>query len=910
MSRSWFIASLVPVLALGAPSTWKPSLPAPGITSPGIKALNLDGLRLPKYYGGIAEKFVAKSNAGRQGASSALGSSAPASPSNGPAPSPRLGDSRTGPAHWKLFALSSAHSRSEPWDLNGESSRGEQSFHSPVEQGSFDTSRGDPSWGLRRGAESSDGGYEPSGEFPPIPSCGGGKPVVQVDLCSTLGAVDAHSFVAGRSLVRGIAGREDDHSFVGSLDGSEETSSKAAEQPGPWDHWTGTSSSKAAEQVVQESQSVLDDVAKPVGGLPGAGGKPDFPPGSSSPSASGSIGGKPGKHHAWGAAPSPPQVDLFSTLDAGSGSSVGAPVVSTAGKALSEYLHAGTVAQDTEVTLSLAVVRDLVEAAYIWSVLTDYLPVFDALSERRKQAEFPELVPSSSNAGAVPKSHAKRKGKKTMGQDDGQTQQQGTMAPPPAGTLDGQNVAQATFEKAERDLRLLAQQANLAACASRMLWTEVSIASGHMAASSDDSHDRDRAEDFVEQLLKGGESSSFLRNAASWYMAKNEGIFEKDSTVDVHNRAFLQWGLTALEAGQLELVRSSKYDSYDQANTWTMEGQGGTQKWKDSRGGSQQLWGNKSNKQDSQSPFSQFLLYKLDERSSRTPPEFAAKRNIWQVLRAQTGEGQGAKKPRPSVRDGARRCREFLFGEGVSDNVLAPSLGGSLFHGTAVKVDYDADLVLRHSFGSRRVWRRTHQRLQQLLTDFGTKSAWAAAETVEKTPWGRGPLALPTVAFNTNSDTLEKSQRLGALFSTVNDIVVFPSPESRRFAANKTSGGPRSAAESIRQEILRDYTASPFQVDLRLEPAFDIMRQPGLQDWRNDTKAVSKMLVHDQLVDIYPSFESTDGIINHLLSQKLSPNVRSFINLAKRWVKERFPQKDSSPLNGMSYRFFYGRMLT
>ena len=50
-----------------------------------------------------------------------------------------------------------------------------------------------------------------------------------------------------------------------------------------------------------------------------------------------------------------------------------------------------------------------------------------------------------------------------------------------------------------------------------------------------------------------------------------------------------------------------------------------------------------------------------------------------------------------------------------------PQIGGSVVHKTAVALNYDLDLVLEvpSNVGNRRIWRKTHKRMQALLKKWG-----------------------------------------------------------------------------------------------------------------------------------------------------------------------------------------------
>ena len=82
-------------------------------------------------------------------------------------------------------------------------------------------------------------------------------------------------------------------------------------------------------------------------------------------------------------------------------------------------------------------------------------------------------------------------------------------------------------------------------------------------------------------------------------------------------------------------------------------------------------------------------------------------------------------------------------------------------------------------------------------------------------------------------------------------------------------------------------------------PASPTPPPPGLHNWR----------FFDPLHRDTKDLASTDDIILYLLQNRLNPNVRQLVHLAKRWTKEWFPAKLESPLNGISVTLFVFRYL-
>lgn len=253
--------------------------------------------------------------------------------------------------------------------------------------------------------------------------------------------------------------------------------------------------------------------------------------------------------------------------------------------------------------------------------------------------------------------------------------------------------------------------------------------------------------------------------------------------------------------------------------------------------------------------------------------------------------------PKGGVLSASRVNDKFLL---LREKLKAPAVlkwGGSVAHGTAVTLSHDLDLVLEvpptmPSFpkfiGPRRLWRVAHRRLREILLRNHVSSH-------------------PTLTLST-SGLSHFNLRKGLEYCSVNDMMFFPRRSSGiddvPSTGHETTSrhGDQHQHHELMSNILEDYRASPPLLDLRGSFAeMPISETPP--DWYVRTD--------DWAPGLEVSLRSTDEVLVFLLNMKLSPNVRFFIQLVKRWSKERFPLKGGNiePLNGISITLFCLRFL-
>lgn len=354
--------------------------------------------------------------------------------------------------------------------------------------------------------------------------------------------------------------------------------------------------------------------------------------------------------------------------------------------------------------------------------------------------------------------------------------------------------------------------------------------------------------------------------------------------------------------------------------------------------------------------------------TKETFPHHAGRRETARTLlrRLLTAQrGLGVETPHPAY---GCLCEEFLEREFSFHRVNSIQIeaGGSIKHRTATVLNYDLDYVISvPNRGNRRIWRRVHGRLQELLRGLGQQVFGDHGRSLRRGDHVETfrAVQLPSVAASLDGLS-DFHQKMGVLHSSVLEIAVFPAIS--RFGATLfdartqlffTEGDSRDHCRektlTTRAAIAKDYLAAPFRVDLRLDFENHLRGSGTAQDHRtmnggatrNDPHPWNNKPVEQQQVsglqtwwslrseqtpssassvegdhsfqegDCSSSFQevqklnSLDEILEELFQQRLHPNVASLINLAKRWVKERFPRKETAPLNGVSVTLFCLRFL-
>lgn len=329
-------------------------------------------------------------------------------------------------------------------------------------------------------------------------------------------------------------------------------------------------------------------------------------------------------------------------------------------------------------------------------------------------------------------------------------------------------------------------------------------------------------------------------------------------------------------------------------------------------------------------------------------------------------------------------CNDFLESRyNFSSKTVKIKRSGSIRHKTAVALSYDLDLVLEvpnlTTRASRRLWRMTHRRLQDLLSAQGAQELFGGSQNTSRFENESARcLPLPSLAFSSRVMTKNYPwlQERDELYWTVNDIAAFPqmrnnvpppstpkqlsapstpkqppsTPKQLSLRAaqfvkclpwsNNTKGSSsgRATAGGVGDQVRRDYLASPFLVDFRFSLPEEQDEQflplgperrrwqaamaSGVQADRSSTKLLPGQWLplpdgstkfvpdgatkeeHQQHTTTPQVTKSTDDIIEFILLKKLNKNVRRFIQFTKRWVKERFPHRESAPLSGMSTTMF------
>ena len=475
--------------------------------------------------------------------------------------------------------------------------------------------------------------------------------------------------------------------------------------------------------------------------------------------------------------------------------------------------------------------------------------------------------------------------------------------------------------------------AAMAACASRMFWIEAHVASGLARGPLFEHH-------IVLREGENREASPELRGAAAYARTqrRNDGEAILDSTIELHNRAHALWKLVSLGAtpqlleqwqqggkikGPLRNVIFGKTDLEEQTAT--------------------------------EYRISQIVYAQVTADEPRPLPMSDICANF---LQDQFSEKKWLDK---------RQYDESYESEynRFENAVMRSWQGGSITHKTAVTLNYDLDLALDipANVGNRRIWRKAHQRLQRLLRIWGIRSTTpptpvlpsATAQGQDEKPTqeqtSKEPALPPSLAFSASGLT-EFSRQKGNQHSSVFDVSVFPAgvmnvdfalgvhlgKEGAGIAdgaVEKTSPGteaedvvpslpiedvedrgahdhtktrtePRTIIDdTLYSDVAEDYRASPFQVDVRFvfQPTPGDADLLGLRPWW-----VRRAGDEDLAKANESALAGTDVIIRSLLD-RLNRAVAHFIQLAKRWAKERLGRKEVHPLNGISITLFGLRYL-
>ena len=423
----------------------------------------------------------------------------------------------------------------------------------------------------------------------------------------------------------------------------------------------------------------------------------------------------------------------------------------------------------------------------------------------------------------------------------------------------------------------------LASCAAVLLWTEFAL------GDSAYEHDDDPAVQAVElghhfsvpawRETRRSAQNEVLREKAmaSWLLETGgllktgltkASLFETDGTLQLWNRAYLQW---ALLRGASD--RTVLFD--DSVEIWTETDHVGTLS---------------------------DVVSTAATATATNPVEVELSRVFAAQLTMHDAQNKAVLRAQNNDVCARFLRKEYNFHRGG----MILRRGGSLSHGTAVAGGYDMDLTLEipskkmeskdhygwdklyvPSVGNRHIWRMAHARLQYLLERnamerslpglSGEVSGGSGVDSSSSAPVApvTRTTTRPSLAFAASG--LESyNRRNGFLYSSVFDVAVYPALASRLAPAED---------HSKVDAPLKDYLRSPFLVDIKMlfpeRPEYEKEQLLGLRTW--EVPPVRRRAP--------PRFlRSLDEIIQYLLEERLSANVRGLVQLAKRWSKERFPR--------------------